>query len=176
MSENRSKTVVIIALCLTLIFMGVGFAALSQQLNITTNGEIIASSWDIHFEEFATGAKVLSGDTTKVTASATGDNSNAVVLTFALEKPGDTVEFTGKVVNKGSIPATLKDAVVDTFDGRNLIEKTVEVMPQQGSGLAATNGQADIKITYKFIETVNEVPSAKEVFSDTITLNYVQAD
>ena len=34
MGEKKTKNVVIIALCLTLIFMGVGFAALSQNINI----------------------------------------------------------------------------------------------------------------------------------------------
>ena len=36
MGEKKTKNVVIIALCLTLIFMGVGFAILSQNLTITT--------------------------------------------------------------------------------------------------------------------------------------------
>ena len=71
MTENRSKTVVIIALCLTLIFMGVGFAALGQNLTITTEGQIVGSKWDIHFENFAAGATVVKGDDT-VTAAATG--------------------------------------------------------------------------------------------------------
>lgn len=173
MSENRSKTVVIIALCLTLIFMGVGFAALSQELTINTEGTIVASEWDIHLDEFETGATVVSGDET-VTATATGDGSNAVTLNFTLEKPGDKVQFTGKAVNNGTIAAVLSGDVADSFNGKNLVKKTVVTMPADGDDLAATNGEATIVVTYEFISTIEEVPTESVDFSDTIVLNYVQ--
>lgn len=58
MGEKKTKNVVIIALCLTLIFMGVGFAALSQNINIKATGTVSGkTAWDIHYATFALNEK-----------------------------------------------------------------------------------------------------------------------
>ena len=58
MGEKKTKNVVIIALCLTLIFMGVGFAALSQNINIEATGTVSANTaWNVHYASFALNGK-----------------------------------------------------------------------------------------------------------------------
>ena len=53
MSENKSKNIVIVALCITLIFMGVGFSLLSQQLTINGTASIDSnSSWDVEIASY----------------------------------------------------------------------------------------------------------------------------
>ncbi len=53
MSENKSKNIVIIALCITLIFMGVGFSLLSQTLTINGTASIDSnSSWSVQIASY----------------------------------------------------------------------------------------------------------------------------
>ncbi|MGN1000605.1 MAG: hypothetical protein ACI4OG_01555 [Bacilli bacterium] len=180
MNEKKTKNVVIIALCITLIFMGVGFAILSQNLTINTTGSIVSdSTWDIHLEDFATGITKVGGD--KVTASASGDGTTVVTANFTLEKPGDSVTFTGKIVNAGTLDATLESVVNnidEDFDGKGYIIKTVNIIPAVDSDLLAANAgdtdEAQISITYSFDETVEDLPTETVSISDTIIFNYVQ--
>lgn len=180
MNEKKTKNVVIIALCITLIFMGVGFAILSQNLTINTTGSIVSdSTWDIHLEGFATGISKVGGE--KVTASATGDATTAVTANFTLEKPGDSVTFTGKIVNAGTLDAKLESLtnnVESDFDGKGYIKKTVTAIPAINSDLLASNAgdtdEAQISITYSFDETVENLPTKAVSISDTIIFNYVQ--
>lgn len=184
MNEKKTKNVVIIALCITLIFMGVGFAILSQNLTITTTGSIVSDSkWDIHLEGFATGISKVGGE--KVTASATGDGTTAVTANFTLEKPGDSVTFTGKIVNAGTLDAKLESLtnavendVENPFDGKGYVKKTVNAIPTINSNLLASNAgdtdEAQISITYSFDEEVEELPTGTVSISDTIIFNYVQ--
>ena len=119
MSENRSKTVVIIALCLTLIFMGVGFAALTESLSIKTNGTVAASTWKVELTDWTPveGQKV-GGE--QVTASVSDVSTTAVTLNFNLSKPGDKVVFTGNIHNGGSLNAKLNKAVeISEFFGED---------------------------------------------------------
>lgn len=171
MTENRSKTVVIIALCLTLIFMGVGFAGLSQQLNINTTGTVLASEWDVHFDEFKVESKTGGS---QVTAEVVSSEATAVVTKFTLSKPGDSVTFKGSISNAGSLNAKLGSAVEDNFDGQGYVTKTITGPSALGDALAATTGTAEVVITYKY--TGEGLPEKALNLTDTIVYNYVQAD
>lgn len=123
MNERKSKNIVIIALCITLIFMGVGFSLLSQTLNI--NGTTtVTGTWDIQITE----AKAIEAyDTSAATPAVMtneseiatfldkcGDNeitltsSTAVDFNVTLAQPGDYVVYQITVKNNGTINATLK--------------------------------------------------------------------
>lgn len=145
MSEKKSKNIVIIALCITLIFMGVGFAALSQTLTINGTATV-TGSWDIkitnieavegkyahtaiasaNLANFAatSGSKETPATTapTAVHGVVGGLNSTNATFDVDLNEPGDYVIYKVTVTNNGSITAKL-----NTTDGITLIDNSPEV-------------------------------------------------
>ena len=113
MGEKKTKNVVIIALCLTLIFMGVGFAALSQNINIEATGTVSAkTAWDVHYASFALNKS--GGYAADTTPNATDGgvkyldaSKTTATVNFTLTAPGDYVEYKGTITNFGSIDAKL---------------------------------------------------------------------
>ena len=188
MEEKRSKNIVIIALCLTLIFMGVGFAALSQNLTVKTTGTIGAEqdNWKVRFTAFADDTASLAiannqgKDTTGEAEIFTEDNTIATV-NFSLTKPGDKVQYKGTITNNGSIAAELTSLTTSLKDDP-YIARTVTIDGQAAatdplvpSGLVLEAGESvEVLITYEFVD-VEELPSAAHTASDTIVFGFEQA-
>ena len=113
MGEKKTKNVVIIALCLTLIFMGVGFAALSQNINIEATGTVSGKdAWKVYYASFALNGK--GGNAADTTPEATDGgvkyldaSKTTATVNFTLTAPGDYVEYKGTITNFGSIDAKL---------------------------------------------------------------------
>ncbi len=201
MGEKKTKNVVIIALCLTLIFMGVGFAVLSQNLEIKTEGTI-SSSWDVHYDSFVdnTAAGITTEGNEGVSKSVTLDDTKHVAtLKFNLVKPGDAVQFKGVIKNYGSIKALLSTynwpgdlAYVD----RTVTINGTEVQFDRENGFHVTapanlvlnqNDTAEVIVTYTYTKTDDnqELPEFNTdtdgdktndayAIQDTLTFGFVQ--
>ncbi|MDD6878949.1 MAG: hypothetical protein PUD59_01810 [bacterium] len=130
MNEKKSKNIIIIALCITLIFMGVGFSLLSQQLNINATATV-TSTWNVHFDDATPIAIVDStaadaGANQGKSTAATYDSNTAATVAFTLVKPGDFVEYTFKIDNTGSINAALSSFSA-TLNNDTYIERTATI-------------------------------------------------
>lgn len=192
MGEKKTKNVVIIALCLTLIFMGVGFAALSQNINISATGTVAGSdAWDVHYSAFAlNGTNGTASDTTPA-----GDpnkyldsTSTTATVSFTLTAPGDYVEYKGTIKNFGSIDAKLA-TYTSTFDTDNeYVQKTITIGGSEiatGSSNAvtspsvtltkgaATGSDTEVVVRYTFKDVAN-LPASTQTVSDTIAFGFVQ--
>lgn len=101
--QRRNKTFLLV---LALLLVGVGYAALSSNLNINGTTKVSATIWDVHFENVA--ATSLSNVTPSTAPSAPAE-SKVTTLTYAvtLVKPGDIYEFTVDVKNAGTLDAML---------------------------------------------------------------------
>ena len=199
MEDKRSKNVVIIALCLALIFMGVGFAALSQNITISATGTIASTgsnAWNVHFDTFTDSTGKIEGNTgADKTANKNyfvDGNLNATV-TFELKKPGDMVQYTGVIKNSGTINAklatylsTFEAATDKTDDQHEFIEKTITI---DGTAITlnedttsvtapivnlAQNDTSTVVVTYKF-KDVENMPTKEVTLSDTMTFGFVQS-
>ena len=91
---------------LLVVFIGIGFAYLTANLNINGTTKVSATIWDVHFENVA--ATSLS-NVTPSTAPSAPAASKVTTLTYAvtLVKPGDIYEFTVDVKNAGTLDAML---------------------------------------------------------------------
>ena len=132
MGEKKTKNVVIIALCLTLIFMGVGFAALSQNIKIEATGTVSGkTAWDIHYASFALNEKGGNAADTTPEATAGGVKyldtaKTTATVTFTLTAPGDYVEYKGTITNFGSIDAKL-NTYTSSFTNNQYVDKTITI-------------------------------------------------
>ncbi len=194
MGEKKTKNVVIIALCLTLIFMGVGFAALSQNINIKATGTVSGkTAWDIHYASFALNGK--GGNAADTTPEATTGGvkyldaaKTTATVSFTLTAPGDYVEYKGTITNFGSIDAKLStynssftnDQYVDktiTIGGEKIVADESHNVTSPAIALAkgnATGSSTDVVVRYTLKDTVTELPEAAHKVNDTITFNFVQ--
>lgn len=193
MNERKSKNIVIIALCITLIFMGVGFSALSQTLTI--NGTTTVSGrWDVRITDIkATSAFIAGAAAEDLTAynaelaegsTANGVRFDATSATFNLNlaEPGDWVEYTVTVTNGGNIDATLNSIVtsLDEVTAEDEAKEPIKYTLTRAEGdLLATAGQNTdtyiVRATYDPSFTGANVPAADKMSrAYTVTMIYNQ--
>lgn len=198
MKEKGTKNFIIIALCLTLMVMGIGFAVLSQNIDIKSTASI-SSTWDIHYDSFVDNTDALTSNTNNQGSvpsdgiSLDADKHTATVK-FNLVKPGDQVQFKAVIKNFGSINALLSTF---TFPGDNTyIDRKITVNGTQvviGENFKVTspadlvlkqNDTAEVVLTYTYLETAELPEFNKDTNSDgindtfeseeTLTFGFVQ--
>lgn len=195
MGEKKTKNVVIIALCLTLIFMGVGFAALSQNINIEATGTVSAkTAWDVHYASFALSGK--GGNAADTTPEATDGgvkyldaSKTTATVNFTLTAPGDYVEYKGTITNFGSIDAKLStynssftnDQYVDktiTIGGQNIVADESHNVTSPAIALVKkgnpTGTSTDVVVRYTLKADLTQLPETEHQVSDTIVFGFVQ--
>ena len=109
MKNKKSKMIVF--LCVALIFMGVGYAVLQSNLNISGTAKAVGT-FNVQItnaEEDATSSAVGGVPAAKKSASHT---QTTATINAEFSKPGDFVEYEIEVSNLGSIDAII-DVVID---------------------------------------------------------------
>ena len=195
MGEKKTKNVVIIALCLTLIFMGVGFAALSQNINIEATGTVSGkTAWDVHYASFDLNGK--GGNAADTTAEPTGEGvkyldaaKTTAKVSFTLTAPGDYVEYKGTITNFGSIDAKLNTYTSSfntdneyvtktiTIGGESIVANASNEVTSPAISLvkgATTGSSTDVVVRYTLKDTVTELPAEAQTVTDSIVFGFVQ--
>lgn len=199
MNERKSKNVVIIALCLTLIFMGVGFAALSAQLNVTTTATV-SGTWDVHFSGAdivaATGNNQGSITSNNFDTITGGNKTTSLTVGVELVKPGDSATFTVTAKNFGTIKAILSN--IEATDGftdanKDVVLRTIAFgekktkitdLTNPGVDPLAQNDETTFTITYTLNPDITsdganntlKMPDINDAYvvTDTLHFNYNQ--
>lgn len=194
MGEKKTKNVVIIALCLTLIFMGVGFAALSQNINIEATGTVSGKdAWKVYYASFALNGK--GGNAVDTTPEATDGgvkyldtSKTTATVNFTLTAPGDYVEYKGTITNFGSIDAKLS-TYTSSFTNNQYVDKTITIGNQNivaneshsvtSPDIALVKGNTtgsstDVVVRYTLKDTVTELPAEAQTVTDSIVFGFVQ--
>ena len=106
--RKDGQIVAIAALAIAIIFMSVGFAVFTQNLNINGTATVEEAKWDIHFDDSTFNS------TGNVTVTPTFDSTTTTLSWSAtLSQPGDYVEFTVDAKNYGTFDANLKTITLD---------------------------------------------------------------
>ena len=176
MSKRNKKKIVIGILCCMLVFMGIGYAALSQVLNIGTTAKI-TGSWNIYISS----ATVKEKSDADMNGTEIGDNKTTdISLNVSFKKPSDYITYDITVENAGTIDAKLDE--ITMTPPSNVIDGTEEKMflmetqnLTKGSVLKAGE-TATFQMTLRFNEKATALPSADEEFTFELKLNYVQSD
>jgi len=115
MRRNNTKNMMfgVLALLVSVVAVGLVYAGFTQTLNINGTGNVVASKWDIHFENLSnatiTGTAVL-GTPAAIKTGRTQIGDYAV--SFAT--PGDTLSYSFDVVNEGNFDASLSSLTKGT--------------------------------------------------------------
>lgn len=115
--------VIAVALIISVIGIGIAFAAFSTQLNITGTGTVESSSWNIYFTTTNNGSAAgTSGESISPTASNTGGYTSTATGSGTLrtasftwngsfKTPGDKLQYSFYVCNKGSYNAKINNTI-----------------------------------------------------------------
>lgn len=173
-SERKSKGIIIGVLCAVIVFMSIGFAALSSQLTINGNATI-SDTWNVQItdivkKESSTGVT----ETASPTHTATTANFNV-----SLKEPGDYAIYTVTVKNTGSLDAVLTRITENEGEGGSAAIKytvTPGAGSEQGSDLPKTTGTHtfDVKVEYNANAVGENAPEAGASKSLSVVLDYNQ--
>ncbi len=161
----NKKKIIIIAMCLVICLMIVGYAVLGQKLNINGTADI-ESNWNILFtgitiKEKTSGATFTSAPTISGTT-----------LTFGLDVyvPGDGARLEVTVANKGTIDAIINE--IEAIKGVNDAIKIEVTGIKKGDKLAKGQSKT-FEIYVVFDSSVTDQPTLDDEML-SISVNFVQ--
>ena len=172
--RNKKSFIFLLILCL-----GVGFAFLSTQLNITGNTSVSGNKWSVYFNN----VQVSEGSVdASVVPTTTGTATTSVNYTVLLDKPGDFYEFTVDAVNAGTIDAMIDSITMTSLDTDVATYLNYTATYLDGTTLAQNDVlEADDSTTYKVRVEYKKNIEATDLDEDGINLtltfgiNYVQS-
>ena len=168
MRDRRKRNIIIGSLCCLLVFMGIGYALLSQTLNINGIANL-TGKWKIYIDSIT--VKEVGGSAKSNQAEVTEDKLTAN-FDVELLKPGDYVEYDVVVKNEGTINAVLRELIPNIESNNMDILLTHSII--QGQILKA---KSETKFTLKirFDERATEIVNGGETSFD-IQMVYEQYD
>ena len=171
--KNRKTIVVAFMLCAVML-LGVGYAALTDVLDITGSVDVNQSAAEEAFnEDIYFSAAVANGIGTPNTASVNADNKDKASFTVnSLKGAGDTATFTFTIVNDGDLDAKVTPAFNASLGNTNPDYFDIE---SDWDG-ATKDLVAGGSLTYTLTVTLKETPTNSVSGSFLIELTAVSVD
>ena len=113
MRDRKKRNIIIGSLCCLLIIMGIGYAVLSQTLNISGTANM-RGTWDIKITDISEASRTGRADPGTPTISSSGVSAS---FEANLWMPGDSITYNITVNNNGNIDAALKELVPSVENG-----------------------------------------------------------
>ena len=178
---KRKNKVTYLGFIIMILLIGIGYAILTTNLNITGTTVLKDNRWDIHFEN----VNVVTGSVTASTPTI-DQAGTTVSYSVTLDKPGDFFEFTVDAVNDGTIDGMI-ESISSKLNGTEIttLPNALEYSVTYADGLAIQNNQilvADnsesirIRIGYKTDIEIEDLPSTEQTLNLLFTIAYIQAD
>ena len=174
MQKRNKKKIVIGILCCMLVFMGIGYAALSQVLNIGTTAKV-TGSWKIYISGVGVNENKSTSKSTDNSITI-GEDQVSAVATVNFNAPGEYVTYDMQVTNGGTIDAILKSIKYTLPEGyKGYFSMEVEGLEE---GQELNNGDSKdftLKITFDKDKMLEAMPD-QETFELKLELEYVQGN
>ena len=189
MSKYQKKNLLIGGLLAIVVLMGIAYAAFASNLTITGTGSV-SSNWCIGFDstrasDYEATAGISGGTVPTGSMSFSGDSCSTSFKTTAslnasFKQPGDKIEYTLTIGNKGTLAAAIESINVDgdsvtsdTTITKGNIKYIIE-MPESTS--LAVNTTTTMKVTAMFQNDTEVTSSTNEQQTISISINAVQDD
>ena len=166
MRDRKKRNIIIGALCSLLVFMGIGYAILSQTLNISGIANM-RGNWNVKITNMELLSENKTGRAEEVSHSFT---DTTATFEANLYMPGDSIEYRVTVENQGNIDALLK-SITPTTTNRS---EGIKFSHSEIDNTILTAGKT-ITFTMKveFLEDATSIPNVENV-SYNLELVYVQ--
>ena len=178
MRRNANKSKMIVFLCITLLFMGIGYAVLQSNLNISGTAKSTGTFGVQITNVLETQDSIDNGGVSSKTEEHT-----TTTATFVTEftAPGDYVEYKLTVSNIGTIDAVISANINDSdneVDGNNnpyyiftaIDEDNLDITKYRDELNVGESKEITVKI--KFNEKATNFPNKNVTF--TLTINAIQ--
>ena len=168
MRDRKKRNTIIGVLCCLLVFMGIGYAILSQTLNISGIANM-KGNWNVRITNMELLSENKTGRAEEVSHSFT---DTTATFTADLYMPGDSIEYRVTVENQGNIDALLKSIIPTTTNK----SEGIKFSHSEIDNTVLTAGKA-ITFTMKveFLESATAIPDVENV-KYNLELVYVQYD
>ena len=166
MRDRKKRNIIIGALCSLLVFMGIGYAILSQTLNISGIANM-KGNWNVKITNMELLSENKTGRAVEVSHSFT---DTTATFTADLYMPGDSIEYRVTVENQGNIDALLKSITPTTTNK----SEGIKFSHSEIDNTVLTAGKT-ITFTMKveFLEDATSIPNVENV-KYNLELVYVQ--
>ena len=166
MRDRKKRNIIIGALCSLLVFMGIGYAILSQTLNISGIANM-RGNWNVKITNMELLSENKTGRAEEVSHSFT---DTTATFEANLYMPGDSIEYRVTVENQGNIDALLK-SIIPTTTNRS---EGIKFSHSEIDNTVLTAGKT-ITFTMKveFLEDATSIPKVDNV-KYNLELVYVQ--
>ena len=154
-----SRIITVTSLCLVVLLMGVFFATQSYSaavdaIKINKNNKVEENVWNVKIAEnsYKEGEGTVASTSHKII-------SNTVINEVTLTNPGEYIEYTFMIENKGNVDALLKRIQIEGLNS-NLqasIKLNTEAFNSQKENVLGANTQSYITVKVLFKETEEEV-------------------
>lgn len=188
--------IILITLVILVASISLAYAALSSTLTISGSADVVAATWDVHFEneQFVS---TISNDGLydyKVQPLAvwrggtedsitTWSNTRLQFTTNAISKPGEFKVIQFDVVNGGTIDAKLSNYTLTGLSSEQDVYLNYYVIHADGSPISNNEllnagERTSMKLVLEFDENVdaNQLPTSTQNLNLSFTMNYIQAD
>ena len=166
MRDRKKRNIIIGALCCLLVFMGIGYAILSQTLNISGTANM-QGNWSVKI----TNMKLLEANKTGRAENVSNTFTDTTASFEAnLWMPGDSIEYEVTVENQGNIDAVLKDIIqTKTNKDKNLKFSNSLI----GTEVLTSGSKMSFTMKVEIPEEAETLPEVKESKYE-IQLIYIQ--
>ena len=166
MRDRKKRNIIIGALCSLLVFMGIGYAVLSQTLNINGTANM-QGNWSVKI----TNMKLLEANKTGRAENVSNTFTDTTASFEAnLWMPGDSIEYEVTVENQGNIDAVLKDIIqTKTNKDKNLKFSNSLI----GTEVLTSGSKMSFTMEVEIPEEAETLPEVKESKYE-IQLIYIQ--
>ncbi len=186
---RRRKNRLFTILFILILFLGLGYALLSQDLTINGITKVKGNTWSIYFDnvQVSSGSVELSNEDSA--AEIDSNDDTLINYTVTLNLPGDFYEFTVDVVNDGSVDGMI-GSIISKYGGTvisstnplpSYIDYTVtyiDDIPIAVNHLLEAGDTETYKVRVEFKREIenNELPETDQSLSFSFGVTYVQAD
>ena len=157
--KDRKLTIAIIAvLVISILGLGIAFAAFSQTLTINGSAEVEASKWQVVFEGM-TNTSTIDAPTTSGTAEEVthptikNDATEISTYSVSLKTPGDSITYNFKIHNKGDYAADVSTLTISGVTNPTTAVSGSALVTD--SSIATANANTLAVIEYKLYYTDN---------------------
>ena len=166
MRDRKKRNIIIGALCCLLVFMGVGYAILSQTLNISGTANM-QGNWSVKITNMKLLEANKTGRATEVSSSYTNTTAS---FEADLYMPGDSIEYEVTVTNNGNIDAVLNDIKQTKTNQHKDIKFSNSLI---GTEVLTAGSTMTFTMKVEFLESAEAIPDIEKT-EYKIELVYIQ--
>ena len=178
-NHNNKKKLSLSILLIIILVIGIGYAYLTSNLSITGATEVVANSWNIHFENL----NVKEGSVSATSPATIQSNNVDITYSVTLARPKEYYEFTVDVKNDGTLPGKVSVSTLNgiTDEASSVIDYTIRYINGNPVNIgdilnAGAKKTIRVRVFYKDDITSEDFPSNNLNLTLTFNLQYVQSE